>query len=289
MEIPLITAIISAATSVLTVMLTLSTKNWIEKNYLIFRLRKEHEYTQRKEIKNVLAKYKVPFINSAEFLNHRLWNLSKNYSRKWHDVRGKFDSGGYYYLSTIYRVLRHFAWIKIIQNKLIFLDTTIASQEDLYFVKYLNYFPQLFQDIDLFEGLDYDTNHATDHIYRDTFEEMYSILIKDDNVISFAEFKIQFALETSRFIPICKIFDNINPEEDRLRWDLIHCFHLVLMSFLTTYGYDYQKTSIKKIIGLIRRHRKCKIYYNFIRLTERNKLNDEKSIKLLTKELMDLC
>jgi len=134
METPLFTAIISAGTSLLTVIITLSTKNWIEKRFLIFRLRKEHEYTQRKEIKNVLAKYKVPFINSAEFLNHRLWNLSKNYSRKWHDVNGKYNYEGYYYQSTIYRILRHFAWIKIIQNKLIFLDTTIATNEDLFFV-----------------------------------------------------------------------------------------------------------------------------------------------------------
>jgi hypothetical protein len=285
----LLTVIISAGTSLLTVILTLSTKNWIEKRFLIFKLQKEHEYKQRKEIKNVLSKYKVPFINSAEALNHRLWNLSKNYSRKWHDVGGRLKHDGYYYQSTVYRILRHFAWIKIIQGKLIFLDTTIATKGDLFFVKYLNYFPQLFQDTDLFEGLNYDSNHATDHIYRDTFEEVYSNIITGDEVISFTDFKEKIADDFSKFVPILKFVDNINPEEERLRWDLLHCFHLTLMSFLTSYGYDFQHTSKHKIIELISRQRRCKIYKNYLLLIQRNRLEDEGSIRLLLKEIKNLC
>ena len=289
METPIWTVIISFVTSLVTLIVTISTKNWIQKRFLIFKLRKEHEYEQRKAIKNVLSKYKVPFINSAEFLNHRLWNLSKNYSREWHNVNGQYDYEGYYYQSTIYRILRHFAWIKIIQNKLIFLDTTIATKEDLFFVKYLNYFPQLFQDTDLFDGLDYDTNHSKDHIYRDVFEELYSNLIKDENVISYTDFKEIFATDYVRFLPICRFIDNINPEEDRLRWDLIHCFHLTLISFLTSYGYDYQQTTRQQISSYLKIHRKCKIYDNYMKLIQRNKLEDEVSIKLLIKELNNLC
>lgn len=289
METALLTVIISAGTSLLTLVITLSTKNWIERNFLIFKLRKEHEYEQRKGIKNVLSKYKVHLINSGEFLNHRLWNLSKNYSREWHNVKGQYHYEGYYYQSSIYRTLRYFAWIKIIQNKLIFLDTTIATKEDLFFVKYLNYFPQLFQDTDLFDGFNYDTNHSKDHIYRDTFEELYTILINEDNVISFTAFKELFNEDYTKFIPICKFIDNINPEEDRLRWDLIHCFHLVLMSFLSSYGYDYQQTSMQKLTTMIRSQRKCKIYKNLIATIQRNKLEKEKSIKLLIKEIAYLC
>lgn len=289
METPILTVIISAGTSLLTLIITLSTKNWIEKRFLIFRLQKEHEYEQRKAIKNVLSKYKVHLINSGEFLNHRLWNLSKNYSREWHNVKGQYNYEGYYYQSLIYRILRYFAWIKIIQNKLIFLDTTIATKEDLHFVKYLNYFPQLFQDTDLFLGYNYDTNHSKDHIYRDTFEELYTILIKDDNVISFTTFKDLFNEDYLKFIPICKFVDNINPEEDRLRWDLMHCFHLVLISFLSSYGYDYQQTSIEKLTSLIQSQRKCKIYKNLIITMQRNRLEKEKSIKPLIKEITNLC
>ena len=289
METKLLIVVISAATSLLTLMITLSTKNWIEKRFLIFKLKKEHEYKQRKAIKNVLSKYKVPFINSAEFLNHRLWNLSKNYSRKWHNVEGKYNHKGYYYQSTIYRILRHFAWIKIIQGKLIFLDTTIATEEDLNFVKYLNCFPQLFQDTDLFDGFNYDTNYSKDHIYRDTFEELYSKLIQKENVISYTKFKEIFDKDHLKFVPICKFVDNINPEEDRLRWDLIHCFHLTLISFLTSYGYDYQRTTKQQIYSLISKHRKCKIYDNYSKLIQRNKLDEERSIKLLMKEIKSFC
>jgi hypothetical protein len=289
METLLLTALISIVTSLVTLIVTVSTNNWIQKRFLIFKLRKEHEYEQRKAIKNVLSKYKVPFINSAEFLNHRLWNLSKNHSRKWHNVNGKYDHDGYYYRSFIYRILRHFAWIKIIESKLIFLDTTIATKDDLNFVKYLNFFPQLFQDTDLFDGFNYDSNYSTDHIFRDTFEELYSCLIKDEIVMSYTEFKVLFTNDHLKFAPICKFVDNINPEEDRLRWDLIHCFHLTLISFLNSYGYDYQQTSIQKIGSLLSKHRKCKIYSNYNILIERNKLKEEKSIKLLMKELSKFC
>ena len=47
-----IAAIIAAITSIITLGLTLLTKNSIEKNLLIFRLNSEYKFEQRKKIKN---------------------------------------------------------------------------------------------------------------------------------------------------------------------------------------------------------------------------------------------
>ena len=50
----LVIAIVAAVSSLATLLLTLLTKNFIEKRLLTFKLNKEHEFEQRKKIKNVL-------------------------------------------------------------------------------------------------------------------------------------------------------------------------------------------------------------------------------------------
>ena len=91
--------VIAAITSIITLGLTLLTKNFIEKSLLIFRLDSEYKFEQRKKIKNVLALNKGHLLTACENLNHRLWNSSKENHLKWMEVNGVYNNPNNYLLS----------------------------------------------------------------------------------------------------------------------------------------------------------------------------------------------
>jgi hypothetical protein len=45
----------------------------------------------------------------------------------------------------------------------------------------------------------------------------------------------------------------MDPEEPRLRWDRLQALHYILLMFLNSYGYDFQRTSVKKVKSLLSR------------------------------------
>ena len=150
-------AVISAIISVITVLLSFFLKSIYERHFHIFKLESEHEYEQRKKIKEVIAKHKTQLLDSAESLNHRLWNFSEKHNKNWHTVKNlKLLHEHYYLASFTYRMLAFFAWMRKVEREMVFLDGTVATKQDLNFVKYLKIFPQLLCDVTLFEGLDYN-------------------------------------------------------------------------------------------------------------------------------------
>ncbi len=277
-----IAAIIAAITSVITVFIL---RPIIEKGIFRFKLKEEHKYEQRKKIKDVLAKNKSNLLNSAEQLNHRFWNFKENYIKEWHLVNGKyFIADNYYFNSFIYRILSFFAWIKVVNNEMIFLDTTIASNEDLFFVKYLQIFPQIMCDLYLFEGFEYDDNISKDHFFRNDFESITSILITEKNdVVDFSVFLDRVREEKEKYERLCAFIDGLSPNEERLRFDRLQLLHLTIIAFLNRYGYDFQYTNKDKIKNIIRNPRPSKLLKNYNKLIKRGRLDTEKEMKKLLK------
>jgi hypothetical protein len=279
------TATIAAGTSIITFFITLFTKNFFESRLHRNKLETEHTYAQRKHIKEVLSKYKTHLLNSSELLNHRLLNLEKNYDKEWHYVEGDYPSlESYYFSSFIYRILRFLNWLKIIEKELIFLDTTIATKEDLYFIKYAKTFYQLLQDVSLFSGLEYDTNYQTDHVFRDNLDELtYAIQTGNKDVLNFTEFKNIEPEKSKNFVNLCMFIDGIKPKEDRLRWDRLLTFHLVLVCFMNSYGYDFQETSQEETSWIIDKIENKEILLNFKRIIHENKMEKEENVKKIIK------
>ncbi|MFQ5532073.1 MAG: hypothetical protein ACE5ES_05655, partial [Candidatus Nanoarchaeia archaeon] len=80
----IVAAIISAIVSIVVVILSFIFRSVFEKHFHLFKLKSEHIYDQRKQIKSILSKNKRRILNISEMLNHRLWNFSNNYREKWH-------------------------------------------------------------------------------------------------------------------------------------------------------------------------------------------------------------
>lgn len=277
--------LIAIVTTIITLVFTSLIKKIFDKNFLVFKLDTEHKYEERKKVKDTLSKNKVHLLNACEQLNHRLLNLNENHNKKWHHVDGDYQSTGYYFISSIYRIAHVYAQIEIIEKNLIQLDTTIAPKEDLNFVKYLRVYRQVLSDLFLMKGIDgYDDSRETDHLMRGSVDSLARALIKDDGTICDAD---EFVEKKESYLPklisICTFFDSISPEEERYRWDRLQTLHYLTLSFLNAYGYDFQVTDNKKFRKIMDHPRKNRILKNYVELLKRAKLGKQKEIRSFIK------
>lgn len=248
-----IAAYVSIAVSIPTVLLTSYIKSLFGRRDLIHRLENEHRYEQIKQIKAVLAKHKSGLIDSAERLNHRLWNFSVNYGHDWHVLKKNSSLADSYYLgSFVHRLAAFFCWVNRTDIEIGFLDTTIASDDDLQFVKFLRIMPQVMCDVVLFKGIAYDNSEATDHFFRDQFDQMMGQLwdAERNQVTLFDDFLAEPELCEVVLNPVVTFIEGMSPSEPRLRWERIQALHIVVMMFLNRFGYKFQYTDIKQIRSL---------------------------------------
>lgn len=275
--------VISAVTTIVVFFLTLFTKRYIDTRVLSSKLLTEHKFDQRKKIKEAVAKYKVQLLTACEDLNHRLWNFSSNHDEGWIEVDGDYQTEYYYFHSTIYRILCVFAWIKKINKEMIFLDTTIASREDLDFIKFLKAFPDIFCDLTLLVGPHADGNYAIDHFFRTNFELFSDFVVTNNEINSYSEFKNNLPNAHIHIQELFQFIDGISPKEDRIRWDRLHLMHLTLITFLNCYGYDFQQTNEKEIKHILTVPKTSKYLENYFTFMEEYCLDKNKQVKKLYK------
>ncbi|MEL1244458.1 hypothetical protein AAEO56_09315 [Flavobacterium sp. DGU11] len=258
---------ISAITTVLVFFLTLFTKNFIDTRILRSKLNTEHKFDQRKKIKEVLAKNKVHLLIACEDFNYRMWNFENNYNQNWLNVQrvDYLNTDRYYFHSFIYRFLAVFAWTKKIQKEMIYLDTTIATRDDLDFIKFLNVFQCMFCDLTFMEGLQANAD-GSDHFYKNTFDKYAYCLITDDGIKSYSEYIKDLSNNNELLDDLFVYFEGMSPLESRKRWDRFHLFHLSILIFLNKYGYDYQKTGSKKIKYILEHPKRSDYLPNFFNL-----------------------
>ena len=282
-----IAALIAATTTFITLGLTLFTKNFIEKRLLIFKLNSEHQFEQRKKIKNVLASNKGHLLTACENLNLRLLNFNNKEHFEWVEVNGDYhNSDNYYFQSFVYRILVVNAWMKKIENELIHLDTTIATTEDFEFIKFIRFYGRIFSDTAFFKGFEYDYNNQTDHIFKNNIDDLYEIVIKNKEIISYNRYlELISVTEFKKLNCFYRLLDGVNTKENRLRWNWFQILKVLNLTFLNTYCYDYQQTSNKKMKIAVNSPMKSKLNNNFILLLEEHKIEKLKEIKKLIKLL----
>jgi hypothetical protein len=280
-----VAAIIAAVTSLITLGLTILTKNFIEKRLLIFKLNSEHQFEQRKKIKNVLASYKGHLLTACENLNHRLWNFSNEKHMEWLKVNGDYhNKQNYYFQSFIYRILAVYAWMRKIESELIHLDTTIATKEDLEFIKFMRFYGRIFSDTAFFKGYDYDYCNQTDHIFKSNLDELYRNITRQNEILTYNSYLEEISSrEQDELSCLYKLLDGVNLVENRLRWQWFQIMKMFNLAFLNAYGYDYQKTDDVKMKIAISSPMKSKLNGNFIFLLKEHKLEKQKEIKRLIK------
>lgn len=285
----IIVAIISAIVSILTLVIVSMTKPFWEKYFYKFKLKTDHENEQRKKIKFAISKHKVSLLDSAESLNHRLYNFSGNCIHGWHTNP---EEHPYYLESFTYRFISFFAECRQSQLQMVYLDSTVSDKSDLEFIKSLKLFPQFFCDTKMFEGQSYGLDQSTDHFYKNNFIEIVDSLLSKDGVLSFKEFKL---LEYDKKEKIYSYLKGISQDKSCLKWYSLNSFHFALMGFLNEYGYDFQKTSKQDLSELSMKNNDNILLDNVIKILAKNCLpNSSQITKSIThlnksKSYSDVC
>lgn len=290
-DIKITVALISGAVSIVTVLFSFLLKAWFERHFVIFKLEAEHQYEQKKQIKGVIAKNKTSLLDAAESLNHRLWNFSANYTRNWHILDDDYKKlPDYYYLASfVYRILHFFAWVRRIETQMVYIDATVASPNDITFIKFLRVINQSMCDTVLFDGLEYNEFYATDHFFRNDFNYMCECFWNDEDIVSYAEFKNGKNSCLIEAEPMALFLNGMNPEESRYRWDRLQVLHYLLIMFLNVYGYDFQQSNQEKIDELLSRStRPNKTITNLERILSDVSLTKNQEVKNTLKILKKL-
>lgn len=247
------------------------------KYFLVYKIKTEHAYEQKKKIKEAISKYKMPLLDSAESLNHRLWNFSGNCNKGWHNFKKNELISDKYYLQTFcYRFLAFYAWCVKFERELIYLDVTLSEKNDLYFVKYIKIMQNIFCDASMLSNTGYDNEHATDHFFKDDLISVVEGMFTPTGVITYSDFKLK---PESDYVLVSKYISTILKNKSCNKWHLINCFHFMLMAFLSKYGYDYQRTGLFKLFKLRRLEPENKLIINFKVLTLNARLNKCKEMK----------
>ena len=228
-------ALIVAVTAILTLVL----KWWLSKYFHLFKLKSEHEYEQRQQIKKILSQNKIRLLDACERLNLRLWNFfNHKHEREWH----KADK--YYLVSFTYWMVVVFSWIRKLEMEMVYVDTTISSKVDMEFIKYIHVFPQVMCDAGLFAKLSYDSKHPTDHFFRGKLDSMADSLIAESKVMTSTEFEANDKAQ-QEIRDMSSFIEKLLPNSE-LSWGRVKCLHLLVIAFLNSFGYDFQRTKRSK-------------------------------------------
>lgn len=150
-------------------------------------------------------------------------------------------------------------------------------------IKYFRLFSECFCDLILFDNHNYESSVATDHFFRNQFENLSNNLIYNNDVITFDEYIKYLTNHITDVKAIYQFLDGINPVENRLRWNRLQIFHIVIMSFLNSYGYDFQYTNSKKMKIITKNIGGFKLIGNFENLIIRDGFARNKELKKIIK------
>lgn len=272
-------ALISAVVAVVTLLVSTPLRHWWDRKFLRFKLRVEYEYEQRKRLREMIGRYDGRILEAAVSLNYRFWNLYKNVGEGWLDIHGDYaNKENYYFQSSVCRFLHFCSLVLRFEREAQFIDSRIAEKADLDFLRYAKAFIWAATDADLFAGLGYDPFRPIDHFFRDELKVATDSCCDGDEFTSFRDFRA--GIRKNRDLrDVLQFFDGLRPDEDRLRWNRVVALDLLIMAFINSFGYKWQKSTSKEFATTAGRICHPEIVMNLVSWLPKLGLDGERSIK----------
>lgn len=136
-------------------------------------------------------------------------------------------------------------------------------------------------DVALFDGLRYDTETSLDHFFSDEFRNFGDLSVKDGQFPNLEEFRTHLC-SNHRLDAVFKYFDKLTPGENRLRWDRLVAFHLLLMAFVNAFGYKRQRSSSRQFTTVAAQIKNSAVLENLVSWIPKHDLaNDREAKKII--------
>ncbi|PHI18058.1 hypothetical protein CEQ90_19930 [Lewinellaceae bacterium SD302] len=271
-------ALIGGGISILLLVLGGLGKAIFEPLFYNFTLRQNYKFEQRKKLKDELALHKGKLLNAAEQLNYRLLGFNSSIGRKWHKIEKNnwFDQNQYYLNSFIYRILLFGHYLNQTENSVLSIDTKIADNEDILYLKFVKSMINIFSDVEIHNELEYKNDDNVSHIFKDDFETLTDFVVGSNKILKFSDFKIVLRDSYDEMEMIIKYLTQINDDDQDVVLNTLRCLHLLILSFLNKYGHEYQITEKDKMNSIYELYgRKIKVKNGFNYYLIKSKLESE--------------
>lgn len=223
---------------------------FLDKRALRDRIEVEFQDSERRKLRELIGRYHGRVLGATERLNYRLWNLQENESEGWLDMHGEYDrpAENYYFTTSAYRIIELLALVRLFEAEAIYIDARIAKEGELAFAQFGKAFQWTLTDADIFKGLPYNAFWQRDHFFHDKLRLICDACISEGGVIPLETFQERLKTESGRqaVMPLLTFLDGLRASEDRFRWDRLVAFHLLLMAFINTFGYQAQFSSAEQ-------------------------------------------
>lgn len=266
-----IAAIVASITSLIVTLLTLATRNPLEKRIILFKVDLEHLYEQKKAIRDSVTNRKQQLLTFAIQLNDRLANFSQNYSKGWLNVDGWGDylhrkqNGNFthpYIISFVYRIGVLYALIWGLEKSVVHFDTESASEKDMALLSYVSIFQHVFTDCHISVGIEQEhTLESRPHLSNTELRRLAEYCMDDGNVIDYDVFIKKAQEDFTPVLPLFVFLNGVNPESDaELKAQRLQLLHLVLMCFVADFGYAHQSLEATNVEKWVKKYSNNRLF-----------------------------
>jgi hypothetical protein len=241
---------IAAGVALLVTLAAAPLRLWVERRLQRQKVQVEYEYAQRTKLRTEIGEYHGRLHDAGNSLRYRLVNPEVNWRDGSMRMNGDYSvptTERYYFRTTVYRFMVFMSLANLFDRAAIHVDNRIAEPADKYFVGYVKAMMWALTDAQLFKTEDYDRSNDTAHFYTDHLRLMCATAL-DKNGDPLDLGKFERLLDGSHPLErVLAFFDGIEPRlapdtgRPDLRWDRLMVFRLLLMGFITTVGYDYER------------------------------------------------
>jgi hypothetical protein len=233
-----------------------------------------YRFEQKKKIKEALGKYFGSLLDTAEKVDGRLENLSGNHDKGWLRVGQPRSTSGYYFVSTIQRLMCFYEVVYKIEREAVALDPRYADSSDFEFLNFVAVFRWILSDVEgLFKGLPYDRNLEFDHLYADSLKDTCARFTKiSDRDRHSAE--MHTFLDSNHNEALFDLISGIKPLEGRKRWDRFVALHLLLSCFQDRFGHKRHQKSVNRLQEIASRTDNPIVLQNMVSIVRNYALSD---------------
>lgn len=249
----LVSVIVAAITALVTGVISLPLRLWLDTRLLRRRAATEHdllrrkadvewEFARRRALRERIGRYHGPMLAAVDGFSDRLENVTRHQSRGWLDVGGGEDgpwSESYYYRSTVTRFMLLMALVFDFEREAIFVDARVAERTDTRFVIYAKAIRWMATDVRLFERTRYAVGRQTDHFFTDELRRVCASLAADGAPVDLERLDTVLRGE-HRLAPVMRYFDGLAPRT--LAWDRLFALQTVLLAFMNDFGHAVQRS-----------------------------------------------